>query len=51
MCHASAFDPSTVRILSDAFDEAWHSLRSGGAAFLTDGGANEARENSRQMHR
>ncbi len=41
---ASAFDPSTVRILSDAFDEAWHSLQSSGAAFVTDGDANEARE-------
>ena len=34
---ASAFDPSAVRIIGDAFEEAWHYLQSTGTTFHTDG--------------
>ena len=41
---ASAFDPSTVRILSDAFEEAWQALRTTGTTSHTDGHAQQTRE-------
>ena len=41
---ASVFDPATVRILSDALDQAWGALQTSGATFLTDETANHARE-------
>jgi hypothetical protein len=37
-----AFDPETVRILTEAFDEAWQSLEKSGAAM--DGRAQETRD-------
>lgn len=41
---ASAFDPSSVRILGDAFEEAWHSLQTSGTTFHIDGNAEQTRE-------
>jgi hypothetical protein len=41
---ASAFDPSIIRILSDAFEEAWHSLQASGTTFHIDGSAEQVRE-------
>jgi hypothetical protein len=41
---ASAFDPSTVRILTNAFEEAWVSLQTSGTTFHADGHAQQARE-------
>ena len=41
---ASAFDPSAVRIIGDAFEEAWHYLQSTGTTFHTDGHAEQTRE-------
>ena len=38
---AAAFDPSTIRILSDAFEEAWHSLQASGTTFHIDGSSAE----------
>jgi hypothetical protein len=41
---AAAFDPSIIRILSDAFEEAWHSLQASGTTFHMDGSAERVRE-------
>ncbi len=41
---ASAFDPDSIRILSDAFEEAWQSLQSTGATFHLDDQAEQTRE-------
>jgi hypothetical protein len=39
-----AFGPSTVRTLSDAFDEAWQSLQNSDPTLPTDGLANQTRD-------
>ena len=39
-----AFDPETVRVLIDAFDEAWQSLEKSGVTHATDGHATEIRD-------
>ena len=39
-----AFDPDVVRILIDAFDEAWQSLEKSGVTYATDGHATETRD-------
>ena len=41
---ASAFDPSTVHILTDAFEEAWVSLQTSGTPFHAVGHAQQTRE-------
>ena len=41
---AAAFDPSIIRILSDAFEEAWHSLQASGTTFHIDGSAEQVRK-------
>jgi hypothetical protein len=41
---ASAFDPSAVHILGDAFEEAWQSLQTGGSYFRTAAHAEQTRE-------
>ena len=38
------FDPETVRVLIDAFDEAWQSLEKSGVIYATDGHATETRD-------
>jgi hypothetical protein len=39
-----AFNPEVVRILIDAFDEAWQSLEKSGVTYATDGHATETRD-------
>jgi hypothetical protein len=41
---ASAFDPDSIRILSDAFEDAWQSLQTTGTTFHLDGQADQTRE-------
>jgi hypothetical protein len=41
---ASAFDPDSIRILSDAFEDAWQSLQTVGTTFHLDGQADQKRE-------
>jgi hypothetical protein len=41
---ASAFDPHSIRILSDAFEDAWQSLQTTGTTFHIDGQADQTRE-------
>jgi hypothetical protein len=41
---ASAFDPDNIRILSNAFEDAWQSLQPPGTTFHLDGQADQARE-------
>ncbi len=41
---AGTFDPETVRILSNALDQAWRSLQTTGADFRSRGQAEAARE-------
>ena len=41
---ASAFDPDNIRILSNAFEDAWQSLHPPGTTFHLDGQADQARE-------
>ena len=41
---AAAFDPSTIRILSDALEDAWSSLQNSGTTFHIDGSAEQTRE-------
>jgi hypothetical protein len=41
---ASAFDPSIIRILGDAFEDAWHSPQTSGTTFHSDGSAEQTRE-------
>lgn len=41
---AGTFDPETVHILTDALDEAWRSLQTGGTNFRSPGQAEAARE-------
>jgi hypothetical protein len=39
-----AFDPETIRVLIDVFDEAWQSLEKSGVTYATDGHATETRD-------
>jgi len=41
---ASAFDPDSIRILSDAFEDAWKSLQTTGTTFHPDGNGEQTRE-------
>jgi hypothetical protein len=41
---ASAFDPMTLRILSNAFEEAWQALQTTGTTFHSDDHAQQTRE-------
>ena len=41
---ASAFGPDNIRILSNAFEDAWQSLQPPGTTFHLDGQADQARE-------
>jgi hypothetical protein len=41
---AGAFDPETVRVLTDALDEAWRSLQTTGFYFRSRGQAEATRE-------
>jgi hypothetical protein len=41
---ASAFDPESIRILSDALEDAWQSLHTVGSTFHFDGHAELTRE-------
>jgi hypothetical protein len=41
---AEAFDPDSIRILGDAFEDAWQSLRATGTTFHIDGQAGQTRE-------
>jgi hypothetical protein len=41
---ASAFNPDSIRILSDAFEDAWQSLQTTGTTFHLDGQADQTRE-------
>jgi hypothetical protein len=41
---ASAFDPDSIRILSDAFEDAWQSLQTTGTTFHLDGHADQTPE-------
>jgi hypothetical protein len=40
----SAFDPDSIRILSNAFEDAWQSLQTTGTTFHIDGQADQTRE-------
>jgi hypothetical protein len=41
---ASAFDPESISILGDAFEDAWQSLQTVGTTFHVDGQAEQTRE-------
>jgi hypothetical protein len=41
---ASAFDPESIRILSDAFEDAWQSLHTTGTTFHLDGRTDQTRD-------
>ncbi len=41
---ASAFDPESLRILTDAFENAWQALQTAGTTFHFDGHAEQTRD-------
>jgi hypothetical protein len=42
--HPAVFDPNEVRVLTEAFDQAWQLMEASGAKFENDSHAEEVRE-------